>query len=359
MQEENNLSSYVAAARSSGADDAAIAANLASAGWPEAAIKNALLPTASGISPHSKKRLILSLGGALSVFFLIMVFLLFKENIFPSPSVLPKNSPPVAAPMETPETPIAAQKNADDFDLLLSALDISADENAYFPPEVLAPLSALSREQVEKYLSGEEWDEAKIADMTKQYEEIIANFALASRKTRFQVPEFANPRGGAGLKAPDYQLLYLAALITALDASARANNGAPDDGAVLAFTIIRYGHKMASSQINTDGFIRGLEIKKIGLSTLRQIIVHPQFSPTLSQQLFNTINNLGDLSSALSDVFKVDYWIAGDRSADAAMSARMLAQTAGAECRDFENKALNARCADIILTSSTLAALAK
>jgi len=445
----SELVSYVSAALAAGKTPDAVRAELVVAGWAAADIDAALVSTAPVMPPAKIAaepvslvpwKLIIVAGCILVVVLLaVAAFLFFGKRA--APSAAPGNANAPSANVPAANAPVASSKIYDssggkakddaainDLDLVVYSSNVLDQANAYLDAATLRGVTTGSSvypdADILKLLSGDEpWNQAFADEVINNNGAFITNFSAAVGRPGFQVPEFGNPRSyESATPEVDYAPLVRLTEVLALEALSSDKKGDLPDAAAEALAISVYGQKMADSQINETGYLIGLNIKKLGLNTLKNILSSAKIAPELAGQLDGTLVSFDDASSSLAMSYKIGYWIYRNKLAAAIKdpakyypdlapekfndlyffepnktvnllgdNVRAAIAMAGQTCREFSDQtisgadqaalqkmdsengfgklyasalqtgyaaSLNARCADAALTASVRAALA-
>ncbi len=345
----SELVSYIGAALAAGKTPDALRAELVAAGWPAADIDAALVSPAPAVAPSAPPagapaetvslvpwKLIIVAGCVIGVLLLAAAAFFFlnkKAGSLPKPGAA--NAP--AANVPAANEPAAAAKTYDssggkakddaainDLDLVVYSSNVLDAANGYLDKAALRGVTVVSPTypgvDILKQLSGEEpWNQEFANEVINNNGAFITMFSNAVSRPGFEVPEYGNPRAyDPATPEPDYGPLSRLTEVLALESLSAARKGDVPDAAAEALAISVYGQKMADAQIDVAGYLAGLEVKKLGLNTLKKILSSASISAELAGQLDGTLASFDDASASLAVAYKIKYWIYRNKLAAAA-----------------------------------------
>ena len=314
----------------------ALRAELKTVGWADAdieAVFGALAATSVRTEPKSKttsliswKPIVIAIGAVVIVGAAAAVFLFLRNSkINSSPGLAntpPENTPAVNATADSSGGTAKDDAKINDLDLMVYSSNLPAAQNAYFDEDTLQGVTDKSdvspNGDILRQLSGADpWDQAFVDDIVNKNGLFITNFADAVKRPGFQVPEYSDPRSfGSAASEIKYDQLGRLTEIMALEGLSSAKKGDVPDGAAEALAVALYGQKMADSQIDANGYLVGLSIKKTGLETLMKILAFAKPSSDLAGQLDGSLAAFDNTSSSLAISFKISYWIDRNKLTD-------------------------------------------
>jgi len=330
----SELAAYVNSALAAGKTAVALRAELLSAGWPATDVDAALEMKTAATMPEGSAaktislvpwKLIIIVSGVAAIALIGVALFLFFGRKIPSPpdasNALSVNAPASVAPVENAKSNDSSGGKAkddaaiNDLDLIVYSSNIPDSANAYLNEAALRGVAVRSSTypgvDILKQLSGAEaWNQDFADDLINANGNFITKFSTAVGKPGFQVAEYDSPRSyDPTAAAVEYKQLNALTDVLALEALSLSKKGDTPDGAAEALALAVYGQKMADSQIDKNGYLIGLGIKKLGLQTLMKILSASKVSPELAGRLDGTLASFDDASSSLAISFKIGYWI--------------------------------------------------
>jgi tetratricopeptide (TPR) repeat protein len=281
--------------------------------------------------PSKKEKLKYILLGVLGVLLFIPIITFISLSVF-----LGRDEPPV-----------------DGSELWLSKIEISKEENAFYPFIQTSEKIYLPKEKselFEKMVKGEKWNSEFAEELIKNNEEVFDYFEKALKLSYFQIPEFQDPKtiGHEPFISSNSGLIDIAKLakLNSIKANYLLTQGKEKEALDLIIKTIKMGQLIEDSpRPLLISYLLSVVIKEIGLQRLRMIIPNLTLSPETLKDYIAELNQFKTNKEGLIRMIKMEYIFSTNEKSiiDAAFTGKLpkeKLEKLGVKELSFEGKTL-------------------